>query len=39
MSSILVGTTFKPIHGNGMGKIVKKPLDENLKAFLPTAVR
>ena len=33
MSSILVGTTFTPIHGNGMGKIIEKPLDGNLEAF------
>lgn len=31
---ILVGTTFKPIHGYGMGKIIGKPLDEDLEAFL-----
>ena len=29
----LVGTTFTPFHGNGVGKIIEKPLDENLEAF------
>jgi len=27
-------TTFKPIPGNGTGKIILKPLDEKLNAFL-----
>jgi hypothetical protein len=27
-------TTIKPIYGNGMGRLLERPLDENLEAFL-----